>query len=244
MAQRPQNIFGIFSVTLIAMVEVKVIPTCVGFIMDGNRRWAKAQGLPTLEGHRKGAEVFGDTIKWLQESGVAHGVYYAFSTENWQRDKAEVGYLMDLFREVLRTTAKEHGVRLRVVGRVNDFADDIQKQISEIESETAAQEYTTTIWVALSYGGRAEIVAAVNEAIARGEKVTEESFEKILWTAKMPDPDIIVRTGGEQRLSNFMTWKSVYSEFLFLEKPWPALTKADFIGILDAYGNRERRKGK
>lgn len=226
------------------MIDTQNTPTCIGFIMDGNRRWATAAGVPTLEGHRKGAEVFSDTVQWVLEAGVPHAVYYAFSTENWQRSEAEVSYLMDLFREFLRTVSDQHKVRLRVVGRLKDFAPDIQAQITQLEANTAATEYAATIWVALSYGGRAEIVAAVNEAVARGKKVTEESFTQLLWTADLPDPDIIVRTGGEHRVSNFMTWKSVYSEFLFLDKPWPTLTKDDFIGILNAYGKRDRRKGK
>lgn len=216
---------------------------CIGFIMDGNRRWAKAHDLPTLAGHAKGAEVFSKSIEWVCEAGIPHAVYYAFSTENWRRSEEEVGYLMNLFREWLTKNTKRQGVRIRVVGRRGDFAPDMQAQLQQIEQESE-QLAATTIWVALSYGGRAEIVTAVNDAIAKGEQVTEASFEQLLSTAEMPDPDIIVRTGGEQRLSNFMTWKSVYSEFLFLEKQWPTLTKSDFDGILNHYENRDRRKGK
>ena len=218
-------------------------PQCIGFIMDGNRRWAKSHDLPTLAGHAKGAEVFSDSIEWVCEAGIPHAVYYAFSTENWRRSEEEVGYLMNLFREWLAKNTKWQGVRIRVVGRRGDFAPDMQAQLRQLEQETE-QSAATTIWVALSYGGRAEIVAAVNEAIAKGEPMTEASFEQLLWTAEMPDPDIIVRTGGEQRLSNFMTWKAVYSELLFLEKQWPALIKNDFDTILEEYQKRGRRKGK
>jgi undecaprenyl diphosphate synthase len=226
---------------------------CLGFIMDGNRRWAKEQGMQTYEGHKKGGEVFADYIRWVRDAEIPHAVYYAFSTENWNRSEAEVGYLMDLFREWLgkiderieenRTSDKK--INVRIIGQRTDFAQDLQEQMTALEKKN--EEFpnpTTTIWIALSYGGRAEILQAVNKAVATGEPVSEESFEKLLWTAQMPDPDMIVRTSGEHRLSNFVTWRSVYSELHFLEKHWPALTEADFNDILHEYENRERRRGK
>lgn len=221
--------------------------------MDGNRRWAKEQGMQTYEGHKKGGEVFADSIRWVRDAEIPHAVYYAFSTENWNRSEAEVGYLMDLFREWLgkiderieenRTSDKK--INVRIIGQRTDFAQDLQEQMTALEKKN--EEFpnpTTTIWIALSYGGRAEILQAVNKAVATGEPVSEESFEKLLWTAQMPDPDMIVRTSGEHRLSNFVTWRSVYSELHFLEKHWPALTEADFNDILHEYENRERRRGK
>lgn len=222
---------------------------CIGFIMDGNRRWAKERRLPTFEGHRKGGDVLASSIRFFNEAKIPHVVYYAFSTENWKRSKEEVSYLMSLFREWLVKLEKEVNqnkngqLRVRIVGRKKDFSEDIQTQMDRLEQINAQEKVVTTVWIALSYGGRAEIVEAVNAAIVRGDAVTEESFEKLLWTADMPDPDIIVRTGGEHRLSNFMTWKSVYSELLFLDKYWPALTRDDFEGILMQYAARERRKG-
>ena len=129
-----------------------------------------------------------------------------------------------------------------MIGRRGDLPQSLHKLIVEVE-EKSAEYNDTTIWVALSYGGRSEIVEAVNHAIEKGELVTEENFEAVLWTAEMPDPDMIVRTSGEQRLSNFVTWKSVYSELYFIDKHWPALTKADFDDILHEYEQRERRKG-
>ena len=223
--------------------------------MDGNRRWAKAQGLPSMEGHKKGFEVWLDSVRWVRDAGIPHAVYYAFSTENWQRSADEVAYLMDLFRHALRDMKDrldredeelkgEKPVRVRVLGRREDFAADIQATMAELEARNAAVEAATTIWLALSYGGRAEIVEAANRAIAAGAPVSEETFAQYLWSADMPDPDLIVRTGGEQRLSNFMTWRSVYSELLFLETYWPALTEADFADILAEYGARERRRGR
>ena len=227
--------------------------TCLGFIMDGNRRWAKEQGLATLAGHKRGSEVFTDSVTWVRDAGIAHAVYYAFSTENWQRNEAEVTYLMDLFREWLRNVEQKiddnrkatKKIHIRIIGRRADFAPDLQEQMNKLEEKNAEfPNPDTTIWVALSYGGRAEIIEAVNQAIAAGEPVTEASFEQLLWTADMPDPDMIVRTSGEQRLSNFLTWRSVYSELHFIEKHWPALTEADFKDILLEYENRERRRGQ
>lgn len=231
------------------------IPTCVGFIMDGNRRWAKEQGLPTFEGHRKGADVFSECVRWVRDAGIAHAVFYAFSTENWQRSEEEVGYLMDLFRELLNKidkqiadenkTNQEKKVKLRIIGRREDFSPDLQTHMTEIEMKSESYEdATTTIWIALSYGGRAELVSAVNEAVRKGEEVTEASFESLLWTAGMPDPDLIIRTSGEQRLSGFVTWKSVYSELFFLDTYWPAFTQETFHSIVEAYAERERRRGK
>ncbi len=216
--------------------------TCLGFIMDGNRRWATGAGLPTFAGHQRGLEVFKESVCWGAEAGIPHLVYYAFSTENWKRSQAEVSYLMDLFREVLRSF--DERVRVRVIGRRDDFAGDIIEQINWLETKSATYEQAmTTVWIALSYGGRAEIVSAVNAAVRQGTEVDEVSFEQLLWTAELPDPDLIVRTGGEQRLSNFLTWKSVYSELLFIDKHWPTLTKDDFDAMIAAYQKRERRVG-
>jgi undecaprenyl diphosphate synthase len=224
--------------------------SCLGFIMDGNRRWADAQGLQTYEGHSRGGEVLAESIRWVRDQGIPHAVYYAFSTENWQRNEQEVSYLMDLFREWLQNfeekllAGDEEPVRIKIVGRKSDFSDSLQEQMNRVEQACSQKkDARTTIWIALSYGGRAEITEAVNEAIKLGQPVTEESFERLLWTAAMPDPDIIVRTSGEQRLSNFVTWKSVYSELYFIDKHWPALTKDDFDDILVEYEKRERRRG-
>ena len=213
--------------------------------MDGNRRWATEQGLEPLVGHVKGQEVFLECIDWVREAEIPHAVFYAFSTENWQRATTEVSYLMSLFEGLLeqfdQVLAKQ--VRIKVVGRREDFSLNIQKRIATLEKESA--HFTgTTIWVALSYGGRAEILEAVNQAIEKGETVDERSFESLLWTAEIPEPDMIIRTSGEQRLSNFLTWKSVYSELYFTPTHWPALSKSDFLTILNEYEKRERRNGR
>jgi undecaprenyl diphosphate synthase len=224
---------------------------CLGFIMDGNRRWAKEHSLQTNEGHKKGAETFNDIAKAIRDRNIPHAVFFAFSTENWERNEAEVSYLMDLFHEVLEDAQKQlnddsqRKVRLRIVGRREDFSDDLQERITTLETKSAEfADVHTTIWIALSYGGRAEIIAGVNQAISVGEPVTEATFNQYLWTAQMPDPDIIIRTSGEQRISNFMTWKSVYSELFFTDTFWPAFTIAELDAILMSYRDRQRRKGK
>lgn len=147
-----------------------------------------------------------------------------------------------MLQELLSDISEEN-IRVRIIGRRSDFSAELQQLMAAVEEKSQRQS-ETTIWVALSYGGRVEITEAVNQAVAAGESVTEEQFSKLLWTADMPDPDLIVRTSGEHRLSNFLPWQSVYSEFLFLDKHWPALTKADFDDILKQYESRDRRKGK
>ena len=222
-------------------------PTCIGFIMDGNRRYAREHNLPTLEGHKKGLEeVFLNVVRYVRDAQIPHAVFYAFSTENWNRAREEVDYLMELFSSVLDRMSEEideKKVRIRFIGRLTDFSVEIQQKMHEVE-ERSAQYIDTTIWLALSYGGRAEILDAVNNAVEKGGKVTEEMFSNMLWTSKMPGPAIIVRTGGEKRLSNFLPWQSVYSELHFIEKHWPALTEEDFKDILVTYDKRTRRHGQ
>jgi undecaprenyl diphosphate synthase len=224
---------------------------CLGFIMDGNRRWAKEHDVHTYEGHKKGANTFIDIAKAIRDKQIPHAVFFAFSTENWGREEAEVSYLMDLFHTVLDDVetqlndGSKRKVRLRIVGRREDFSTELQERITALEAKSAQfSEAHTTIWIALSYGGRAEIIAGVNQAIAAGEPVTEETFNQYLWTAQMPEPDMIIRTSGEQRISNFLTWKSVYSEFFFTKSLWPDFTGTELDAILLDYQNRQRRKGK
>ncbi len=220
-------------------------PVCVGIILDGNRRWAKEHGLPTLEGHRAGSEKLKEVIHFVRESGISHLVVYAFSTENWNRQKEEVSYLMDLFRKAVQKEMKElgkEGVRIRFVGQRERFSADLQRAMNVTEEETRKND-TFTLWVCLSYGGRAEIVAAA-KAAAKGGEVTEETLMQNLWTAEMPDPNIIIRTSGEKRLSGFLPWQSIYSELFFTDTKWPAFTKEEFDSILAEFAQRERRRGK
>lgn len=223
---------------------------CIGFIMDGNRRWAKAHGKPTLEGHKKGSETFTEIATEIRDRNIPHAVFFAFSTENWNRSEEEVSYLMELFQTFLNDAEeklnddKERKVHIKIVGRREDFTNELQAKMAEVEAKSdEVADTNTTIWVALSYGGRAEITDAVNKAISAGSPVTEDTFNDYLWTAKMPDPDIIVRTSGEQRISNFMTWKSVYSEFFFTDTLWPAFSKEELGTIIEQYKDRHRRNG-
>jgi undecaprenyl diphosphate synthase len=220
--------------------------TSVGIIMDGNRRFAKERGLPTLEGHRQGYNKLKDVMNWCREAEIPNLVVFGFSTENWNRSKDEVSYLMDLIRDLIVKDAKEmkkQGGRLRIVGQKDRFSEDIQEAMREAEEIT--KEGTTTLWLALSYGGRAEILNATNELLKEGKvNVTEEEFNQKLWTAGMPDPDIILRSSGEQRLSGFLPWQGIYSELFFTKTHWPAFTKEEFFGILDEYSTRQRRMGK
>ncbi|MFA5998311.1 MAG: polyprenyl diphosphate synthase [Candidatus Paceibacterota bacterium] len=219
---------------------------CVGIILDGNRRWAKARGLSKLEGHRAGMEKLADATRFVRERGVTHLIVYAFSTENWNRDKDEVSYLMDLFHESIQKQMRklgEEGVRIRFVGQRERFSADLQQAMHDIEKETS-QNDALTLWVCLSYGGRAEIVAAARAVAGAGEEITEESLSNRLWTAGMPDPDLIIRTSGEKRLSGFLPWQSVYSELFFTDTFWPDFAREEFDAILAEFASRERRRGK
>lgn len=224
----------------------KKIPACIGIIMDGNRRWARKNSLPTLEGHRLGYEKIKELLSWAKEAGVQNVLVYAFSTENWNRTKDEVSYLMDLFRLMLKNeirNLKKEGVRVRCIGEKERFSPDLQELMAKAEKETAGAK-GSTLGICLSYGGRAEILSAANKAIAAGRPIDEASFSKLLWTSGLPDPDIIIRTGGEYRLSGFLTWQSVYSELFFTKTYWPAFTKKEFMDILDEFAGRERRIGR
>jgi undecaprenyl diphosphate synthase len=223
-------------------------PQSIGIIMDGNRRWAKERGLLKVRGHEYGFEKLKEVLGWFRERGIKHLIIYAFSTENWNRAPEEVNYLMNLIRRVFAKDSKdlkeiqEKGGRLRFVGERERFALDIQECLAHAEEVTV--DGTHALWVALSYGGRAEILRAAAALAKSGEPVTEESFAKHLWTAGMPDPDIIIRTSGEQRLSGFLPWQGVYSELFFTKTYWPDFSEAEFDAILAEYATRERRRGK
>lgn len=222
-------------------------PTCIGIIMDGNRRWARAQGLPTYEGHRKGYEKLQEVLSWCKDAGVSHLVVYALSTENWKRAQEEVSYLMDLFRTTIQehvTKLQSEGAAVHFAGDLSRFPDDLQQLMREVHArnDPEAQHH---LWIAGSYGGRPEILEAVNALISEGvTRVDEKLFAERLWTAGMPDPDIIIRTGGEKRLSNFLPWQGVYSELFFVDTYWPVFSKQEFEEILCDFATRERRNGQ
>lgn len=221
-------------------------PQCVGFIMDGNRRFATDLGKETITGHQAGEEKFYEVATWIKDMNIPHAVFYAFSSENWHRTPLEVMYLQELFlRFTYRMLAEVEmwQVQIRVFGDLGLFSDELQEAIKKLMDETA-QYCKTTIWVALSYGGRAEILSAVNRAITAGQMVDDTTFENYLMTSGMPDPDLIIRTGGAMRLSNFLPWQSVYSELMFTSTYWPAFTKDEFARMLAQYGERTRRFGQ
>lgn len=222
-------------------------PACLGIIMDGNRRWAASRGLPVFEGHSEGYKKLQECGRWARDAGIPHLVAYAFSTENWQRSEEEVGYLMKLFRSVLENEMEkmvEERVRVCFVGDRARFGADIRERMERVEKETAVS-YDVTLHLLMSYGGRAEILAATNALLAeRAPVVTEDAFARKLWSHPMPDPDLVIRTGGEKRLSNFLPWQSVYSELFFSDSLWPDFSKEEFDSILATFATRERRRGK
>ncbi len=227
------------------MSDKKNVPTCIGIILDGNRRWAKEQGLSAFEGHRRGMDNLESIGRAARDMGVRHMIVYAFSTENWNRSKDEVSYLMKIFESMAQEgLAKftDEGIAVRFIGQRGRFSPTLQSAMSKAEAKNPADPLLT-VWVCISYGGRAEIVEAAQKAAREGE-ITEETVSGNLWTSGMPDPDLIIRTGGEQRISNFLPWQSVYSELFFLKTYWPAFTTEDLKKVLDEYATRERRMGK
>jgi undecaprenyl diphosphate synthase len=224
------------------------VPKHIGFIMDGNRRWAKSHKLEILMGHNRGAERIETIVEAAADRGIAFTTFWAFSTENWNREKAEVEMLINVFRDVLSGPIVDrmikNGVKLQVIGEYHAFPDDIVRQV-EVLKETSKDNNRITATIALNYGGRADILQAVNKALEDVKKsVTEEQFSSYLFTDGQPDPDMIIRTGGEQRLSGFMPWQTVYSELYFTDTYWPDFDEEALEIALEEYKNRQRRFGK
>lgn len=220
----------------------------IAFIPDGNRRYAKEHGLSSFEGHKRGMDQLRKMLTWCKELGVQEVSFWGFSTENWKRTQEEVGYLMELFTRVLRDELQgmvKEGIRVRVVGRRAELPASLIRAIED--AEEATKEFVGyTVNILLNYGGRAEILEAVKEALARGmkpEEVTEESVNALLWSREMTDPDLIIRTSGEQRLSGFLPWKGSYAELYFSPKYYPAFDREDLLEALDWFVHRERRFG-
>ncbi len=228
-------------------------PRCVGIIMDGNRRWAKERNLHSFHGHKIGYNKINDAVDWFIKEEISNLILYAFSIENWQRSTEEVSYLMDLFKTMISKRAslfKDKGVRVNFVGDLSLVPEDIRKLIKKIEQESMAFKKLHLV-IAFSYGGRREIINAVKEISKvknreEFETLNEEEFSKYLWTNKIdaPNPDIIIRTGGEMRLSNFLPWQSVYSELFFVKTYWPDFSYEELKKILEEFSLRQRRLGK
>jgi len=226
------------------------VPEHLGIIMDGNRRWAKKKGLPTLEGHRRGAEKLKEVVRWCKKRGIKVLTVYAFSTENWNRLPEEINFLMWLLNKFLDKQIPElrkEKVKLKIIGQREKLPKFLQKNIEKAESLTSGFNDFILV-LAISYGGKDEIVRAIKKAILgkkiKPAEITEEKIEICLDTADLPNLDLIIRTGGEQRISNFLIWQSAYAEFYFSSKYWPDFTEKDLDQALADFARRERRFGK
>lgn len=225
----------------------------IAFIMDGNRRWAKAKGLPVASGHKKGAETLIEVAKAAKKIGIRYMTVYAFSTENWQRERSEVDALMKLLRYYLDTGFKElqeNDVKVKFIGERYMLAPDIVEKMAQIEADTEKNQ-SVTLCVALSYGSRQEIVAAVRQIAdevgggsLRTGDIDIETISNHLYTQGIPDPDVLIRTSGEMRISNYLLWQLAYTEFYFSETMWPDFSADELEKIITDYKNRERRYGK
>jgi len=224
------------------------IPRHVGYIIDGNRRWARKHGLPTYEGHLAGYNAVKEVAFATLEAGVQYMSVYVFSSENWSRSQEEIKGLMSLVLRLFTTDAKyfdENNIRLKVLGMREGLDDKIIKSIAKLEARTK-NNTAGTLAICLNYGGQQEIVDAVKHIVSSGikaEDVTNDVIAENLYGAEIPPMDVIVRTSGEKRLSNFMLWRAAYSEFIFLKKMWPDMTKEDVTAIIKEYTRRHRRFG-
>jgi undecaprenyl diphosphate synthase len=228
------------------------IPAHVGVIMDGNGRWAKARGKPRTEGHVAGVKALRGMVEHCINYGVDYLTVFSFSSENWTRPKDEISFIFGLLRRFVASDLEKlhrNNVRVRIIGSRDGLDDSLRRLIAEVEATTALNT-GLQLQVAFNYGGKAEIADAVRRIAGlvaagrlRAEDITEDTIGRALYTAGMPDPDIIIRTSGEQRISNFMLWQSAYSELVFVEENWPDFNEAAFLRVLEEYSGRDRRYG-
>ena len=222
----------------------------IAIIMDGNGRWAKKRGMPRTFGHTQGAKVVEQILEDADHMGVKYLTVYAFSTENWSRPQTEVKALMNLLRRYMKTSlakCAKNNVRVRVIGDKSMLDKDLQESIADLERDTASNT-GIGFQIAINYGGRDEIVRAVRRAARRGlledpEKIDESVLDDCLDTAGIPDPDLLIRTCAEQRISNFLLWQLAYSEMYFTPQAWPEFDREELVRAIDAYNHRERRYG-
>ncbi|MFW9595279.1 MAG: polyprenyl diphosphate synthase [Macromonas sp.] len=222
------------------------IPYHVAIVMDGNGRWAKSHFLPRLVGHRQGVEVLCQMVRWAQQRDVRVLTVFAFSSENWRRPPDEVSGLMSLVIKALSSYVPEmcdHGVRIHFLGQRSTLASEVQQALQQAEDDTVGND-RLVLNICFNYGGRWDMVQAAQALAARGEAITEQSLSQALALSHVPDPDLLIRTGGEQRLSNFLLWQAAYSELFFSNKWWPEFDEAEFDRALLAYAQRERRFGR
>jgi undecaprenyl diphosphate synthase len=233
--------------------DKKILPTHIAIIMDGNGRWAQKRFLSRIKGHEKGADTVRMVVRTCREVGIPFLTLYAFSTENWQRPKKEVAALMSLLKKFLSSEHKEmmkHEIRLNAIGRLNQLPSDVQKALEKTMHATENNR-GLVINLALNYGARAEIVEMVQKISRKIEKkeldaghIDEKTVEMHLYTSGVPDPDLLIRTSGEMRISNFLLWQIAYSEIFVTDTLWPDFTKEEFLSIIDSFQKRSRRFGK
>ena len=234
------------------MSESIQMPTHVAIIMDGNGRWAQKRGLPRTAGHKAGAETLRKMVEFAAQSGIEFLTCYAFSTENWKRPKTEVSFLMTLLSTYLEKEAKDlakNGIRLKVLGDTQGLSSKLQKQIQKAE-EITAKGTRLQLNLAINYGGQQEILAAcqkfaveVEQGLSKPNEITIEKFESLLTTQNIPNPDLLIRPGGDYRISNFLLWQLAYTELWFSPILWPDFSEKDFELALESFKNRERRFG-
>ena len=233
-------------------IDLKNLPEHIAIIMDGNRRWAKSRFMPKELGHKKGSDTLDIISDFGDELGLKHMTVYAFSTENWKRTKHEVGAIMNLLRYYLDFYIKRKGkqnIKMNAIGDVSMLDPDIQEKINEL-TEITKDKTGMQLHIALNYGGRDEIIRGIrkmNSDLKNGliseNDICEDTFNNYLDTKGYPDPDLVIRTGGEERISNFLLWQSAYSEFMFTDKLWPDFKKEDLIDCIEKYQKRDRRFG-
>ncbi len=224
------------------------IPTHIAFIMDGNRRWAVSHKLEMLFGHDKGAHQIEPLVEYASKKGVKFVTFWAFSTENWQRSEQEVAVLMEVFRSMFRDPMvermKKNDVKFGVIGDISKFPQDIQSDLKKLLEETKDNK-KITVTIALNYGGRDEILQAIKKAVDDKQfAISDKQFSNYLYTSNIPDPDFMIRTGGEKRLSGFLPWQTVYTELYFTDTLWPDFDEKQLQRALDDYTSRDRRFGK
>ncbi|MGI8860514.1 MAG: polyprenyl diphosphate synthase [Rubrobacteraceae bacterium] len=233
---------------MLTRIDPRRTPRHVAIIMDGNGRWAKARWLPRAAGHRAGVQVLTPLLETAGELGVETLTLYAFSTENWTRPENEVSTLMSLFLETARGKVpelNERGARLRFVGRREHLPESVRSAIQEAEALTASND-SLDVYIALNYGGRSEIVDAARRMISAGldpEDVTEETFARYLYAPDAPEVDLVIRTSGELRVSNFLLWQIAYAEFYVTDTLWPDFSAGEFRQAIESFATRSRRRG-
>jgi undecaprenyl diphosphate synthase len=221
---------------------------CVAIILDGNARWAATRGLPVAEGHREGTRALRRTVEAAIDLGIGAIVVYAFSTENWTRPPEEVDDLMEIFGETIERELPDlakQGVRVHFLGRRDRAPDELQEQMADLEARTGSNE-RLDLWIAFDYGGRAELADAAKRLVQAGfqpEEIDEDTFAKALYEPDLPDPDLLIRTAGDQRISNFLLWQVAYAELVFMDTLWPDFGERELRAALSEYASRERRFG-